>query len=126
MAADRQTRLNEAITLHQFFRDIADEESWIKEKKLLVSSDDYGRDLTGVQNLKKKHKRLESELASHEPTIKSVQDAGNHLISVSQFGGQEIKERLQQLNDVWEELQEMSASRGRKLGNILISRLFFF
>jgi hypothetical protein len=50
-------------------RDIADEESWIKEKKLLVGSDDYGRDLTGVQNLRKKHKRLESELASHEPTI---------------------------------------------------------
>ena len=36
LAADRQSRLNEAITLHQFFRDIADEESWIKEKKLLV------------------------------------------------------------------------------------------
>merc|ERR550532_60587 len=115
LAAQRQGRLNEANTLHQFFRDIADEESWIKEKKLLVGSDDYGRDLTGVQNLKKKHKRLESELASHEPTIKSVQDAGNHLISVSQFGGQEIKERLQQLNAVWEELQEMAASRGRKL-----------
>ena len=124
LAADRQTRLNEAITLHQFFRDIADEESWIKEKKLLVSSDDYGRDLTGVQNLKKKQKRLESELASHEPTIKSVQDAGNHLISVSQFGGQEIKERLQQLNDVWEELQEMSASRGRKLDESITYQQF--
>ncbi len=36
---------------------------------MLVGSDDYGRDLTGVQNLRKKHKRLESELASHEPTI---------------------------------------------------------
>merc|ERR1719412_3069403 len=70
MAEERHSRLKEAITLHQFFRDIADEESWIKEKKLLVGSDDYGRDLTGVQNLKKKHKRLESELASHEPTIK--------------------------------------------------------
>merc|ERR1719492_550548 len=124
LAADRQTRLNEAITLHQFFRDIADEESWIKEKKLLVSSDDYGRDLTGVQNLKKKHKRLESELAPHEPTIKSVQDAGNHLISVSQFGGQEFKERLQQLNDVWEELQEMSASRGRKLDESITYQQF--
>lgn len=40
-----------------------------REKKLLVSSDDYGKDLTGVQNLKKKHKRLEAELTSHEPTI---------------------------------------------------------
>lgn len=47
LAAHRQARLNEANTLHQFFRDIADEESWIKEKKLLVGSDDYGRDLTG-------------------------------------------------------------------------------
>lgn len=115
LAADRQARLNEANTLHQFFRDIADEESWIKEKKLLVSSDDYGRDLTGVQNLKKKHKRLESELASHEPTIKSVQDAGRTLIDVSQFGGPEIVERLRQLNDVWEELKEMANSRGNKL-----------
>merc|ERR1719273_2453136 len=91
LAAQRQGRLNEANTLHQFFRDIADEESWIKEKKLLVGSDDYGRDLTGVQNLKKKHKRLESELASHEPSIKSVKDAGQTLIDVSQFGSQEIK-----------------------------------
>ena len=40
-----------------------------REKKLLVSSDDYGRDLTGVQNLRKKHKRLEAELSSHEPSI---------------------------------------------------------
>ena len=58
-----------SLFTYLLFRDIADEESWIKEKKLLVGSDDYGRDLTGVQNLRKKHKRLESELASHEPTI---------------------------------------------------------
>lgn len=30
LAAHRRDRLNEANTLHQFFRDIADEESWIK------------------------------------------------------------------------------------------------
>ena len=124
LAEDRHSRLKEAITLHQFFRDIADEESWIKEKKLLVGSDDYGRDLTGVQNLKKKHKRLESELASHQPTINSVQEAGQHLISVSQFGGQEIEERLQQLNDVWKELQEMASSRGSKLDESITYQQF--
>merc|ERR1719340_166808 len=124
LAAHRQSLLNEANTLHQFFRDIADEESWIKEKKLLVSSDDYGRDLTGVQNLKKKHKRLESELASHQPTINSVQEAGQHLISVSQFGGQEIEERLQQLNGVWKELQEMASSRGSKLDESITYQQF--
>ena len=43
MAAGRRTRLNESHRLHQFFRDLDDKESWIKEKKLLVTSEDYGR-----------------------------------------------------------------------------------
>ena len=30
LAQHRRSRLAEALTLHQFFRDIADEESWIK------------------------------------------------------------------------------------------------
>lgn len=42
---------------------------FFREKKLLVGSEDYGRDLTGVQNLRKKHKRLEAELGAHEPAI---------------------------------------------------------
>merc|ERR1719336_2850212 len=124
LATQRQERLNEANTLHQFFRDIADEESWIKEKKLLVGSDDYGRDLTGVQNLKKKHKRLESELASHEPSIQAVHETGEGLIEASQFGSQEITERLKQLNDVWEELKDMAATRGQKLDESITYQQF--
>lgn len=124
LAAHRQARLNEALTLHQFFRDIADEESWIKEKKLLVSSDDYGRDLTGVQNLKKKHKRLEAELASHEPAIQAVQEAGEKLMDVSNLGVPEIEQRLKALNQAWDELKNLSATRGQKLDESLIYQQF--
>merc|ERR1719336_3049526 len=124
LAAHRQSLLNERNTLQQFFRDIADEESWIKEKKLLVTSNDYGRDLTGVQNLKKKHKRFENELASHEPAIQSVQEAGQQLIDVSQLGGAEIEQRLKQLTDVWEELKEMSSNRRNKLEESIIFQQF--
>ncbi|CAG0895460.1 unnamed protein product [Darwinula stevensoni] len=124
LASHRASRLNEANTLHQFFRDIADEESWIKEKKLLVSSDDYGRDMTGVQNLKKKHKRLESELASHEPAIQSVQEAGEKLMDVSNLGVPEIEQRLHALNQAWVELKELASSRGQKLDQSLIYQQF--
>ncbi len=124
LAAHRQAHLNEANTLHQFFRDIADEESWIKEKKLLVGSDDYGRDLSGVNNLKKKHKRLEAELASHEPTIRSVQEAGQTLIDTSQLGSDEIRDRLQKLDDLWRELNEMAKTRERKLGESVVYQNF--
>lgn len=115
LANYRRDKLNEASTLYQFFRDMVDEESWIKEKKLLMSSDDYGRDLAGVQNLRKKHKRLEADLAAHNPAIKAVQDAGQKLMVESRVGVPEIEQRLQNLEQNWLELQDMGTVRNRKL-----------
>ncbi|CAH2100408.1 unnamed protein product [Euphydryas editha] len=124
LAAHRRARLHEANTLHQFFRDIADEESWIKEKKLLVASDDYGRDLTGVQNLLKKHKRLEAELASHAPAVQAVQEAGEKLKDVSNVGVAEIEQRLRALAQAWDALQALAAERGAKLQQSLAYQQF--
>ena len=111
----------ETNTLHQFLRDIANGESWIKEKKLLVTSDDCGRDLTRVQNL---HKRIESEEDQvkyfsfssgnflhrnvfHKIFSIQVLEAGAHLIASSTLGGAETEQRLQQLTAVWQELKGM-------------------
>ncbi|KAF3849432.1 hypothetical protein F7725_015929 [Dissostichus mawsoni] len=110
MASGRRAKLNESHRLHQFFRDLDDEESWIKEKKLLVSSEDYGRDLTGVQNLRKKHKRLEAELGAHEPAIQSVLDTGKKLSDDNTIGQEEIQQRLAQFVDHWKELKDLSGA----------------
>ncbi|XP_075691230.1 spectrin alpha chain, non-erythrocytic 1 isoform X3 [Rhinoderma darwinii] len=115
MATARRSRLNESHRLHQFFRDLDDEESWIKEKKLLVGSDDYGRDLTGVQNLRKKHKRLEAELAAHEPAIQSVLDTGKKLSDDNTIGKDEIQQRLGQFVEHWKELKQQASARGQRL-----------
>uniref|UniRef100_A0A671NH79 Spectrin alpha chain, non-erythrocytic 1 n=1 Tax=Sinocyclocheilus anshuiensis TaxID=1608454 RepID=A0A671NH79_9TELE len=115
MAAGRRAKLNESHRLHQFFRDLDDEESWIKEKKLLVSSEDYGRDLTGVQNLRKKHKRLEAELGAHEPAIQSVLETGKKLSDDNTIGQEEIQQRLAQFVEHWRELKDLAAARGQRL-----------
>ncbi|XP_066466623.1 spectrin alpha chain, non-erythrocytic 1 isoform X2 [Tiliqua scincoides] len=115
MAAARRAKLNESHRLHQFFRDMDDEESWIKEKKLLVSSEDYGRDLTGVQNLRKKHKRLEAELATHEPAIQGVLDTGKKLLDDNTIGKEEIQQRLANFLEHWQELRQLAAARGQRL-----------
>lgn len=120
----RRQRLNEANTLQQLFRDIADEESWIKDKKILVNSDDFGRDMIGVQNLRKKHKRLESDLAAHEPAILAVQDAGQKLMVESTLGTQETEQRLQLLENNWQELKRLAALRGTKLEESLVFQQF--
>ncbi|XP_048876599.1 spectrin alpha chain, non-erythrocytic 1-like isoform X2 [Brienomyrus brachyistius] len=115
MAAGRRAKLNESHRLHQFFRDLDDEESWIKEKKLLVSSEGYGRDLTGVQNLRKKHKRLEAELVAHDPAIQSVLETGKKLSEDDTMGLEEIQQRLAQFVEHWMELKELAAARGQRL-----------
>ncbi|MGH0132604.1 UNVERIFIED_CONTAM: hypothetical protein FKN15_040755 [Acipenser sinensis] len=115
MAGGRRSKLNESHRLHQFFRDLDDEESWIKEKKLLVSSEDYGRDLTGVHNLRKKHKRLEAELAAHDPAIQSVLDTGKKLSDDNTIGQDEIQQRLAQFVEHWKELKDLAAARGKRL-----------
>lgn len=124
LAAKRRQKLNEAITVHQFFRDIDDEESWIKEKKLLVGSDDYGRDLTGVQNLRKKHKRLDTELAAHEPQVQIVREKGEHLMATSNVGRPEIEQRLLGLEQSWNEIRNLTGNRHQKLNESKEFQLF--
>jgi len=115
LCQSRKEKLEEALTLHQFLRDIDDEESWIKEKKLLATQTEYGRDLTGVRNIRKKHKRLEAELAGHEKQINEVHEAGRKLIEKSNLMTDGMEKRLKELDDAWTELKELADERDRKL-----------
>ncbi|KAE9548243.1 hypothetical protein FO519_008545 [Halicephalobus sp. NKZ332] len=115
LANKRREELNKSLTVHQFLRDIDEEESWIKEKKLLVSSDDYGRDLTGVQNLKRKHRRLDNEVASHEPQVQLVRSKGLELVGASQAAGPEIHKRMQDLERNWDDIRQLAGDRKQKL-----------
>eukprot|EP00117_Sycon_ciliatum_P010415 scpid4432/ scgid12327/ Spectrin alpha chain, brain; Alpha-II spectrin; Fodrin alpha chain; Spectrin, non-erythroid alpha chain len=124
LAEARKKKLNDSHILQQFFRDISDEEAWIKEKKLLVSNDDYGKDLNGVQNLRKKHSRFDTELEGHEPRIKTVQDDGQKLIATGHYGADSIQQRCDDLGKSWEELQKLSAARQSKLDESLLFQQF--
>jgi spectrin alpha len=81
----------------------------------LVGSDDYGRDITGVQNLRKKHKRLDMELGSHEPQIQLVRDKGVTLMATSDMGRPEIMHRMQTLEQNWDQIRSLTGNRYRYL-----------
>ena len=116
---ERLVNLNEANHLYQFIRDLDDEEAWIKEKKLLVKSEDYGRDLNSVQNLKKKHKRLENELQTHEPIISKILEKaskyrdddsnGDERLNNPNLSGilADINKKCDNLINNWEELRSL-------------------
>uniref|UniRef100_A0A8R1DU58 Spectrin alpha chain n=1 Tax=Caenorhabditis japonica TaxID=281687 RepID=A0A8R1DU58_CAEJA len=118
MSADRRDKLSKARNVHRFFRDIDDEELWIKEKKLLVTSDDYGRDLPGVQNLRRKHRRIDTELASHEPQISLIKLKGEELLRSADeagIGQDQIKKRMEDLENGWKQIRDLAGSRHHRL-----------
>lgn len=111
LVADRRDKLNKALNVHQFLRDIDDEERWLNEKRLLISSEDYGHDLAGVQNLRRKHRRLDNELATHKPAVELVRSKGLQLLESSEIGGPEIRNRMQALESNWQQIVDLTGDR---------------
>lgn len=56
LAAKRRAKLDESKCLHQFFAEMSEEIAWCQEKESVLTSDDFGRDLTSAQSLLNKHK----------------------------------------------------------------------
>lgn len=72
-ATDKKTRgLNEAVEEQQYNRNIEDFEIWLAEVEAQLMSEDYGKDLTSVQNLQKKHALLEADIASRQVSVKCL------------------------------------------------------
>lgn len=88
----------------------------MREKLLTASSEDFGRDLPSTQNLRKRHKRLEDELTTHEPIIENL----NAVIERLPFDGQDqtltqLRERCSELMKGWRQLSVLVDERGKKL-----------
>lgn len=62
-------KLREANQQQQFNRNVEDIELWLYEVEGHLASDDFGKDLTSVQNLQKKHALLEADVAAHQVTM---------------------------------------------------------
>ncbi len=84
---------------------------FFREKNLLISGDNYGRDLPSVQNLQKKQQHFESELEGHEAKVQQLLSLGHGLeVTVATAVG-EIKERCDRMQKLWKELSNASDKR---------------
>ena len=96
-------------------RDVEDEEAWIREKEPIIASTNRGKDLIGVQNLIKKHVAMQGEINNHEPRIDAVSQTAQLMVEEGHFASDEIKSRLGQLHDHWNQLKEKAAQRKQDL-----------
>ena len=113
----RSKLLDESEAFQQLCANIDEEESWIVEKKALVSSDDYGDTLAAVQTLLKKHEAFESDLDVHKKRVNDIQSVCDNLVAEGNFKTDQIKERLHALQLKLEDLEAQADVRKTKLND---------
>ena len=122
---ERKRKLEDALKLQQLLRDIEDEEAWVREKEPIILSQNYGRDLIGVQNLVKKHQALMIELATHEPRIRKTCNEGEDMIQREHYAANDIKKRIVQLQSKWQLLKDKAQQRRLDLDDSLQAQQYF-
>ncbi|XP_058881493.1 spectrin beta chain, non-erythrocytic 1 isoform X1 [Acipenser ruthenus] len=115
LAMERRARLEESRRLWKFFWEMAEEEGWIREKEQILSSDDYGKDLTSVLRLLSKHKAFEDEMSGRYTHLQQTIREGEEMIADDHFGSDKIRERIMDIQEQWANLEQLSAIRKKRL-----------
>ncbi|XP_034783719.2 spectrin beta chain, erythrocytic-like isoform X1 [Acipenser ruthenus] len=115
LAAQRKARLQQSRRLWNFFWEMDEIESWIKEKEHIFSTMDYGKDLTSVMILQSKHSAFEDELGARRAHLQQTAKEGEKMVKGKHFGSPKIKERSEDILQQWEQLEDLAAFRKQNL-----------
>ncbi|KAI8126099.1 non-erythrocytic 5, Spectrin beta chain [Lucilia cuprina] len=111
----RRLRLLDAVESQMFFVEANEAESWIREKRPIVVSSDYGKDELSVQSHQKKLEVLQRELQSFKPSIEKVNKLASNLVERNHFDSANIKAKQDSVNSQYEELKRLAKDREVRL-----------
>nr|XP_054490920.1 spectrin beta chain, non-erythrocytic 5 [Agelaius phoeniceus] len=115
LAAARGKKLDETLLLHEFLQEYEDLEDWITQQKQTASSEDYGNDYEHVLQLCAKYDTFRHQLEAAGKRVVAFQQLADNLLSQGYSESWEIRQMQKQLRNSWEELLEMTRSRGEQL-----------
>ncbi|MBN3270904.1 SPTB2 protein, partial [Polyodon spathula] len=115
LAAQRKARLQQSRRLWNYFWEMDEIESWIKEKEHIFSTMDYGKDLTSVMILQSKHSAFEDELGARRAHLQQTAKEGEKMVKGKHFGSPKIKERSEDILRQWEQLEDLATFRKQNL-----------
>lgn len=128
MALNRQEKLFGAHEIQRFNRDADETVAWITEKDVVLSSDEFGRDLASVQTLQRKHEGVERDLAALEDKVMTLGQEAARLCGIHPDHADQIKAKHQEIENNWERLTQKAKVRLRCiisfLGSSIMKALF--
>lgn len=124
LALLRQEKLFGAHEIQRFNRDADETVAWISEKDVVLSSDEYGRDLASVQTLQRKHEGVERDLAALEDKVSTLGTEASRLRDIHSDHSEQIQSKKDEIIAYWTSLTAKARVRNlMKFLNICLNMI---
>eukprot|EP00051_Salpingoeca_urceolata_P015618 m.203546 g.203546 ORF g.203546 m.203546 type:complete len:3713 (+) comp18455_c2_seq3:139-11277(+) len=116
-AADqRQKKLAETLDLYKFGRECYETLSWLRERAVLASSTDTGKDLEDCEILQKKFDDFAHDVEKQEkPRLLALQETAATMAAAGHWSAGTIQQQSEDIGVAWEQLQHAIKVRTQEL-----------
>ncbi|XP_071971772.1 spectrin beta chain, non-erythrocytic 5 isoform X1 [Engystomops pustulosus] len=114
-ASVRWGKLEEALALHEYIRESGDLQEWINQQRQLASSEDYGNDYEHVLQLQAKFDTFQHQMETAGQRMAGCQRLADSLLDRGHSDSMQIIQKQKELRASWEELQQLTKQRGKRL-----------
>jgi len=115
LASQRSSRLGESLKLFRFLREADEVAEWMGDQTAVAASEDYGRDVEHVELLIQKFDSFISSLAASGGRVSSCISTGHALITEGNPERERIQAKLDETQQLWEDLRELAHARQEAL-----------
>merc|ERR1719225_1094837 len=116
LAAERRSKLDDALKLFMLNREVDDLEQWIAEREVVAGSHELGQDYEHVTLLIERFKEFAKDTdAIGSERVAAVNEIADSLIGVGHTDAATIAQWKDSLNDAWADLDELIDTRSQML-----------
>ncbi|XP_028831275.1 spectrin beta chain, non-erythrocytic 5 isoform X2 [Denticeps clupeoides] len=93
---NHRQRLHAASVIRQYFADVAECDSWLADRRTIVSSEDHGRDESSSGALLQRHLRLEKEMGAYASEITRLAEQARNAAQLAPLAAEPQRNRASQ------------------------------
>jgi spectrin alpha len=124
-AEKKGLRLDDESKQQQYNRGNEELQLWLSEMEGQLLSEDYGKDVTSVQNLLKKHELLEENVGARQDRIDGVRISAEQFCNAGHFDAENIRAKAERLEARYRNLMKpMSNRKTRLMESLGVQQLF--
>lgn len=125
MVLERREAVDSALRVHSYCVDCEETSKWVMDKtKVVESTKDLGRDLTGVIAIQRKLSGLERDVAAIHARVDALRQESQQLMESHPELKKDIGQRQAYVEELWQALQQALKSQEASLGEASLLQAF--